>query len=317
MKYREASNEEWDSIVSTHPGATFFHTRAWIELWEKITVRSKATCYIFENENGSSLFLPGLERKMFKGLVTRFDSGPEGTYGGFLGTDNPDAAFVNKVQTTCHHKFSFYLRQIFPENRSFYDLPPFDTTQILSLIPDKNHSSRYSKNIQRNIQKAVSNSLVIQVADSEREWEKYYDLYLQSAKRWSKSADTLYPFSFFQAIYQNNRIHHKLWLATKADQLLYGCLVFYHRDKAYYWHGCGNDQALETGASSLLHHQIMADALLHGYSSYDFMPNGGNSTLHRFKSGFGTEEKIVYGLNHKTIAYRVFEGLSHLIHGKR
>lgn len=316
MKCRKASHEEWDKIVSNHPEATFFHSRAWIELWEKITVRSKATCYIFEDENGSSIYLPGLERKMFKGLVTRFDSGPEGTYGGFLSLDNPTEASIHKVKTFCKNKFSVYLRQISPDAGGVYNLPAFDTTQIRTLTTNQNPAFLYAKNIQRNIQKAVSNAIAVQVADHENDWENYYDLYLQSAKRWSKSTDTLYPISFFIAIYKNNRIHHKLWLARKNNQIIYGCLIFYHGKTAYYWHGCGNDQALETGASSLLHDQIMADALLHGCSCYDFMPNGGNANLHRFKSGFGAIEKTVFGYNRKTRMYTLLENIRGKLTGK-
>lgn len=316
MKCREASNEEWDHEVSTHPEATFFHTRPWIELWEKFTFRSKATCYIFEDENGGTVYLPGLERKMFKGLVTRFDSGPEGTYGGFMNVGNPRAAFIHQVQTYCKNKFSVYLRQISPDAGGVYNLSAFDTTQIRTFTTNQNPALLYSKNIQRNIQKAVSNAIVAQVADHENDWEKYYDLYIQSAKRWSKSTDTLYPIAFFKAIYKNKGIDHKLWLACKDNQVLYGCLVFYHGKTAYYWHGCGNAEALETGASSFLHDQIMADAIQHGYSSYDFMPNGGNANLLRFKSGFGAEEKTVFGYNHKTRMYTLLENIRRKMTGK-
>lgn len=314
MKCRVAKAEEWDDWVSNHPEATFFHTRAWSELWENYIPRSKAKAYIFEDYNSQIAFLPGLERKMFKGLITRFDSGPEGTYGGFLFHDNQNDSFSEYTSRICKSKFSFYIRKVSPCYGLEKILPAFDKTRVLFL--GNNPRSLYSKNTKRNIQKAVSHSIVIELADTEKDLSAYYRLYQQSAGRWAKKKETLYPLFFFENLYKDTRIRFKLWIARKDAHLVYGCLVFYYQKSAYYWHGCGNETGLETGAAFLLHDHIIADAKLNGFTYYDFMPNGGNQSLDQFKSGFGAEEKVVHGLNYKTRSYRIIEVISRLIHGK-
>lgn len=311
MNYKIATAEEWDAVIRDNPRSTFFQKRAWIELWEKMIPESESLCYIFEDNYANKIYWPGLKRNMFKGFVQRFDSSPEGTYGGFLSLIEPDSLALSGILKKVKFSMSYTIRQKIDPKILLYDgMSIVDTTQVINLSNWNIGNENYNQNIRRNIAKAIKNKVEIKESESVEDWKLYFGMYRQSLKRWKKNPETMYPFSFFEKLRDEKRLNTKLWLARIGDEYIYGCLVFYHNKTAYYWHGSGLQKSLEAGASSYLQHTIIQKLKEEGYLWYDLMPNGGKESLYQFKAGLHAIEQPVFGITHKTNKYILFEKVS-------
>jgi len=317
MKVSRASNEEWDQAFENSPDACFFQSRAWLEIWDEIYPDRKAICYKILSKNGEKYFIGGLEKKMFKGLIKRFDSGPEGTYGGFFSDKKIESGHIDELIAAIKPWFPFIIScfdkyQLSKINNTW----ELDVAYVVHIEKGQDNSLSYNRNTKRNIRKAEQHNLSVKIATDEEEWKNYYQMYVDNAPRWNKQIETLYPYTLFERIRKENRISKRLWLAFDNDHLLYGFLVFFHKNTAYAWHGSGYPEGLNKGAAPLLHHHIIRFCKDSGYKYYDLMTNGRKDSIHQFKSGLQPVEYNVFTIAHKNTKYRILASLSKLLHEK-
>lgn len=314
MTCRFVRPEEWDSLLVQDQKSSFFHQRAWAELFESSFQKVKATGYIFEDSSGQSIFVPGILKKMFKNTVTRFDAGPVGTYGDFL-SDAPILSdnFI-KIVEILKQKHSFHLyfsTATAPENN--WLKTKLNQTQVINFKRSTQPDIFYNNNTKRNIAKANSRPHLIRLAESEKDWLAYYNLYLSNAPRWGRTVESLYPYILFHNIRKDERLQKKLYLIFSNNELLYGALVFFFNKKCYYWHGCGSSNGLNSGASSALQNYIIHDLWSNENEYYDLMPNGGNDSLFQFKSGLGAISLPIQEFIYHSTPYRFAEKIQRII----
>lgn len=309
-----ATPEEWDAFLFQDQKSSFFHQRAWLELFETSFPSVKAAGYIFKDSSGQSIFVPGLLKKMFKQSLTRFDSGPVGTYGDFLSQAPLLSDQFVKITEILKKKHSFHL-YLSPETR--FQHPSLKSmsnqTQVINFNASTEPDLLYNNNTKRNIAKSKSLKHTIRLAASEKDWSDYYKLYLSNAPRWGRTIESLYPYSLFHNIQNDERLQKKLYLIFSENDLLYGALVFFFRNKCYYWHGSGSSYGLNTGASSALQHYIIYDLWSSGRELYDLMPNGGHDSVFQFKSGLGATSQPLQEYIYHTSQYRLAENLQKFI----
>ncbi|MFZ1705421.1 MAG: GNAT family N-acetyltransferase [Saprospiraceae bacterium] len=313
MECREATNEEWDLAIKLISTSTFFHSRQWLSIWENIYPNCGAKCYYFNCNDGQEIYLPGLQRKLFRNLVSRFDSSVVGTYGGLLSLQSISSTKYQTVFDFLKGKMSFYITQnSSPSSFGLPHLKPMDETYIVDISNWSEDQQNYSTSAISQLKKTNKIGLLVREVKNLNEWKDYYALYQESSLRWGKSKETLYPFKLFEKIMNLPENVHKLWLVYDGKIPVYGCLVFFHHKTAYHWHGSGSNEGLTKGASYLLQDHIIRYLKEKGFDYYDMMSNGGNDSLKIFKSKFRPSFLPIYESIYKRGTYRFLEGVSRL-----
>jgi lipid II:glycine glycyltransferase (peptidoglycan interpeptide bridge formation enzyme) len=81
----------------------------------------------------------------------------------------------------------------------------------------------------------------------------------------------------------------QLWLAEVDGQIVAGKWIFYWNQHVISWEGANRSAFLGHQPSSVLHIEIMRDAVQRGYAYYDFGPSGGVEGVIAFKDGHNAE----------------------------
>ena len=286
------SSENWDEQLGCHEKLNFFHSKAWARvLFETYRYRPMYFCTL-DCDTIVNL-LPLME-------VRSFLKGSRGVSLPFTDYCEPiltDGVGMNEVLENFRQHGQqrgwqwFQIRggdgiNAAPDERYYvHELPLQSDTENLF--------SQFRPSKQRNIRKAQKQQIDIQHADDLAALGDYYGLHCRTRKRHGMPPQ---PYRFFHNIYRYVIAagQGKVVLARQQDRIIAGCIFFHFRKKALYKFGA-SDMAFQHLRPNDL---IMWDAIQwyagQGYESFCFgRTELDNSGLRRFKSDWGTQERIV------------------------
>jgi hypothetical protein len=249
--------------------------------------------------DGAEALLPLCFEKKAGGLLSRYASSTQGTYGGWL-TQRPLT-----MQHACL-LVDWLTRQ---QRRSLvWRLNPFDELALragvasnLQCKSDETHALRltsdpdellksFKSSYRSQIKKAAaSGSFSVTPATTLAEWKAYYEIYQNSLQRWGEEPEAGYGWNLFEYLFRLDSPHIKLWLARYEGKVVSGDLCMYAAKHVAYWHGSTLQDHLRTSVSKLLKYEVMKDACRRGYTWYDFNPSAGLVGVKFFKEGFNPE----------------------------
>jgi len=274
------TQEFWEQIIRNCEHATFFHSPTWIKVLEKTYPQySNATVgFIFSTDNRAILPLVAEHSKgiLFKNV--KHKSMALGVYGGVLAEKrlNPEEieALFDYLTSSDINDLKVIENPLdqyaFP--RSFVAKPMF--THILTLHSDfERLRRRFSRGQKSNIKQSEKKGVIIRLAASLEDYERYYQIYQETIKRWGKQAGTTYPWELFLNLFQTQDPGIKLWLAEKNRKIIAGVLALYCTSTILYWHGCGLQEYFDHYPNNLLHMEIIKDGCARGYKNYDLNPS--------------------------------------------
>jgi hypothetical protein len=301
------SSAEWDHAWLTCQYATFFHGREWAEIWSEFQSEKYSPAPIaFEFRNGTRAVFPLTREVILKGVATSYVSSPAGTFGGWLAEKDLDEPEQSAIANYLQQEFSSVIWRFNPytnigswvENKEVI----VDFTHTLDLcLGFENIFKTWSKGHTSAVNKAKNAGVEIKLAETESDWDRYYEIYLDSIKRWGKEARSFYPRDFFKAIYKKNSLNIKLWLAWHDGAIIAGALCFYSPKHVVYWHGAALSSQFALRPVNLLMYEAIRNATELGYHWFDFNPSGGLEGVINFKKSFGAKIKSsnVYIFNSK------------------
>ncbi|MDR3011755.1 MAG: GNAT family N-acetyltransferase [Chitinispirillales bacterium] len=287
----EATRDKWLAVAKACPYATYFHTPHW---YESIVPNQKhiALEIIFDDNVSAIISFAKIKRK--GGLLVDHFSSPGGTYGGWISASPLNDQHVKILTDVLLSKknLTFKANPFCPSPTP--DIFFRDHTHILDLTKgiDKIYNGFY-RGHKSAINCAVRNEVIIRASESLEEWDKYYELYMDSIDRWrrmhdSKAPRTIYPRSFFRRLHMARTGREVLWLAFKDNEPIAGALIFYWNRHTVYWHGSASAKHFHLKPNNLLHWEIIKDAINKGYEIYDFNPSAGFEGVESFKERFGS-----------------------------
>jgi hypothetical protein len=295
---RPATPDEWDTAWSSCGYATYFHSRAWSEIWSEYS-RGRLTPFpeAIEFSDGARALLPLSREKSLGGITRRIVSSPAGTYGGWLGGDaltaEHDELLLDRIT---NRESNLFLR----ENPY---LPPLrgndlawhtDHTQTLGLSGKIDEIvSRWTKGHRSAVSKALRSGVRVRCAEGERDWQEYFDAYLDSRRRWGAEGERGYDFRLFDAIKRRTDAagNIRLWVALHSGRVISGALCLYAPQIAVYWHGASLEEFLPLRPANLVLDAAIRDAKDRELKWFDFNPSGGHAGVDAFKRSFGAERK--------------------------
>ncbi len=291
MEVKKIDESVWQSFVDDCPSATFFHTPEWYAVWQEyLGYQYTANLLIFKN--GKKVLFPYCWRKRMSGLMKEYISGPVGTYGGPLSNDSLNDREKNKINAYFQQIKLLQIRAN-PLNdiieKSFFLKE--DTTQMVKLEKDLNSiTAKWSNNHLRSLKKGLKNNLQTKEAKQLSDWERYFEIYQDSLRRWGSNTSSNYDWELFDVLRKIDNKKCKLWLIQKEGRILSGCICFYFNQHVVYWHGASLESSFSMRPVHVLHYKIIENAMDNNFAWYDFNPSGGHSGVEQFKKGFGTVE---------------------------
>lgn len=296
----DATPDEWQHAYAGCDYATFFHSPEWAQVWETYSrglIRPAAKVVRFSD--GKEAVLPLCFQTKLRGLLDRYVSAPEGTYGGWISAD----------PLTTHHAVLLTEWLLAAEGKNLvWRLNPYDPLALPAAVicnvggrRDVTHSVRLSadperlfkgfkKGCREDIKKAQKRGdIEVCKAETAAEWRAYYRVYQDSLARWGLSPDSGYSFELFDTLRRLESPNIRLWIARFEGKVVSGELSFYSRKHAVSWHAATLRDYLRSGVAKYQSFEILKDCCARGFEWLDFNPSAGLSGVKELKESFRAE----------------------------
>jgi len=309
-----ASEKEWQETCEQCPYATYFHTPEWSHIYSEYMHGQMLPWprkIVFED--GKIVIIPLSRISYFHGLFTQYVSSPAGTFGGWLSQQDLS---IGHIQALILHMQKFknlfwrenpydpYLRDI--EIKGAHH----DFTQTIDLrrkYDEIIHGS--SRTHQKSIRRALRSGVRVREADSKEQWQRHFQGYLASRKRWEKAGRQKptpgYSWELFEILFSAQSPHCKLWLALCKDSVATSVISFYWNNHAVAWHGGAFEEYFDVYPNHLLYQEMVRDAHERGFSWFDFNTTGDLGGVALFKDQLGTKRLQSRVLNKCSITRKI------------
>ncbi|MGD9489716.1 MAG: lipid II:glycine glycyltransferase FemX [Calditrichaceae bacterium] len=152
--------------------------------------------------------------------------------------------------------------------------------------------SGFRSSTRRNINKAVSNGLKIELLNSENAVGIFYRLNCQTRKKHGLPPQ---PFSFFKSIHTHivSKNGGMIALASRKSEYVAGALFLHFGEKAIYKYGASDPNHADLRANYLIFNEVIKWYSEQGFKSLHFgRTSSDNEGLRQFKTGWGVKEML-------------------------
>ena len=150
-----------------------------------------------------------------------------------------------------------------------------------------------SQNHQKWIRRALRSGVSVREADSKEQWQRHFQGYLASRKRWEKAGGQKptpgYSWELFEILFNARSPHCKLWLARYKDNVASSVISFYWNHHAVAWHGGAFEEYFDVYPNHLLYQEMVRDSHERGFYWFDFNTTGDLGGVALFKDQLGTQ----------------------------
>jgi len=295
VETRPATPEEWDHAWEACPYATYFHARAWAELWQRYTGGRVYPAPLWVRfADGAHAVIPASRRRVAAGMASIVESSPAGTFGGWLSADALGADHARALASNLLASRHGVRWRVNPYDPNAAALPldgaSPDTTRALDLSEGFEAIFRgWTKGHRAAVKQAQREGLSVRTAETPADWRAYYDAYRDSVRRWGDSASAVYGARLFDILGETKSPDVRLWVAVDGDRVVAGALCLYARRHVVYWHGAALEDYFAKRPANLLVHAAIEDACRRGLGWFDFNPSGGHEGVEHFKRSFGAQ----------------------------
>jgi hypothetical protein len=301
---RPATSEEWDRIWSSCDYGTFFHSREWAEIWSEYTEGfNKPFPHIVIFSDSTSALLP-LTLQIRKKRIRNFFLTAEGQFGNWISEAEMTKDHVEHLIKYLSDEFGNLVWRWNPYDPSSADINP-DCLSNLDCLYMVEEDETYAVNLtcgfdgvvdschhghQCSFRKATKEGLSLELAETEKNWKEYYNVYLDSIRRWGESALSRIEWDLFQLMFRRGSPNIKLWLVRDGAVVIAGGLCFYAKKHLVCWHAANLEASFSKRPMNFLFMEIMRDACANGYIWFDFNTSAHLDGVKTFKKRFGASE---------------------------
>jgi hypothetical protein len=215
-----ATTEQWNYFTAHCNHATYFHTAEWAELWHRYTNgRLKPAAKLISFGDGVQALLPMSASTEARGLIQQYSSSSTGKYGGWL-SDQSLTKSHSEALWAYVSKLNILLRQNpYDLTLRLLDVPwnKIDFTQVLDLTKGFDDVIQgWSKGHYSAAQKSRRDGVEVVTASTLAEWNEYFEVYLDSLKRWGNSSQSRYDRALFEQMFHQASALSSGWQNTKG-----------------------------------------------------------------------------------------------------
>ncbi len=296
--------ERWNNLLSLIPdGYTdIYFTPEYYEVYEK-NGDGEALCFVFQRDGKIAMY-PFLKNRIppiYELEGEYFDIQGAYGYNGVVSSTIDESfisAFYENFYRYCEEskiiaeftRFHPLLEnEVFSNN--FINVVDDRGTVVLDLLQDEDElwKSSYSSNNRNMIRKALKNNVIVEVADSEKAYDSFYEIYSETMENVDAEDYYFFDKKYFENFRKNLATNHKLLTAIYNEEIICSMLLMYKGDYAHYHLSGRRRDFSKLAANNLVLHHAINLAKQIGCKKFHF--GGGTSSdvkdhLFRFKAGF-------------------------------
>jgi len=287
----------WQDVAEACPWATYFHAPGWALVIAKTFTRYEPAAVGFITDSGARAVIPFVVEKKKKLLKTikRYKSMEPGVYGGIIADRT---LFQHEVDEILGHVISIkksegrivgnpFKHFQFPSHMKKKEM----STRVIDLSPGFDALLQgFSRGQKSNIRQAQKKQITVRRAATEQDISCYFDIYVQTLKRWGGKTAASYPRQLFLNLFGEKDFHIRFCLAEKEGQIIAGIIVLAWQKNLLYWHGCSREEFFRDYPNNLLHYEVLKWACENGFTRYDMGPSMDMEGVSKFKKSFGAEQ---------------------------
>lgn len=286
----------WLQFCKESPYATFFHTPYWAQVFEKVNRRCKAIAKGFVFDSQVKAILPAVTKWNLFPFLKSIAIMPATTFGGWISK----GTLKEEEERIINFHFQKYKNIVIRENPyNPFKLAPEklecieDFTWVINLERGYKAAWENATDGHRNaVRNAIKKNLNILIGEDLSQWQSYYDIYLNSIKRWKEKKlfrGVSYNWDFFLALKNLDPSLRKLWLVKHNEKYIAGIICFYWNRHCVVWHGAALREYFSYYPNNFLYDRAIEDAAKNEYIWFDCNPSGGLEGVNNFKKYLGAK----------------------------
>ena len=307
-----AARSTWEVVLATNPTVPAFQTPAWLDAICEATSYADAT-RAYRTKDGRSMVLPMAGRALH-GPLSFEGSLPVGWGAcGLVASDGAvSAEDVAEVVADIRRRVGLRttIRPGPAGHEAWESAVPAHVVRTRHMVQtvdlaggfDAVWRERFSSAVRRACAKAERSNLRVEAVEGPRLIPVFDALYRRSVARWARQQgrsvrvaqlDASYrePRRKFEAVADRLGPRCRVWVAWRDGRPAAGIMVVSNGDHASYWRGAMDpDVEAGTRANQLLHRLAIEHACSLGQRFYHMGESSPDSSLARFKRGFGTQD---------------------------
>jgi len=312
------TDEEWDAHLLRFPESTVFHSRG----WARVVTSSFDHCHDqslwLKPTNGApseGCVLP-LHRWSRKGATTLHSAYPF-VYGGTVPSYSPAkiptlGAALAEVRTgtaSVHITGNPFLSESAQGREDNWGLEANferndDTTHLRTLPAEESDfwEGELKSNRRNDVRRMTRRGVSVEEGGAE-DVAAVYALYEKSFERWGGRPRLWHPLAYYEAVFALPA--SRLTVARYEGRVIGGIFALRWNGKVHSLAGYFDPDASAVRPNVLLHIESIRQAIIDGFTWYDYLPSGGRRAVEEFKEGFGCNKTDVVGWQRTGLMHRL------------
>jgi CelD/BcsL family acetyltransferase involved in cellulose biosynthesis len=303
----------WDEDLARCPGATYFHTSAWLaaiaEAFGTQVERLK-----LELGRGRWALLPLSIWPLARGYLPMAVAGETGAYGGLVAPE----PLTDDEAAACFAEVARRYPNMQVVGNPFAQGPHLpwpaagaavreESTHMLVLKPLAELRKGFSRGAKARGNKARKQGLTTSLRADLEAAGTFYALYEDSVRRWGDKLTWPRPRTYFEALvaYGAPDVHF-LFAHAPDGEPVSALLLAAHGPVVHYLAGATRADFLEACPSNLLMEEALDRAAGEGRQFFDFGASNGLAGVVQFKEGFGATPAPYYSMARRSMAGRAY-----------
>jgi hypothetical protein len=286
--------EELERFIGSIPGATFFHTPAWLDSLEK-AFGDFRVLWLTAREAGVLAGVMPVVR-ISRGPFLYLWSLPFGTYGEPLAMDGRVreallAEFLRLARApACLEAGAVLFRGESPARAPHGSSVMMEECRLVSLEKgfDEVWNTQWSSKRRQLARRGLDAGVVVRSLETEEEVKRFHAIYAGESRAWGGVHP--YPERLFLELFRRRSGGVLFWGAFLNNDLLGGHIDFYHGEMAQAWQGGMTERAREFETGAILIKSAMEEACRRGCRVFNLGSSGGNRGILFFKESLGGRE---------------------------
>jgi hypothetical protein len=286
--------EELERFIGSVPGATFFHTHAWLDSLEHAFGGFRVLWLTARESDALAGVMPVV--RIARGPFSYLWSLPFGTYGEPLSRDGRvREALLAEFFRLARAPWCLEAGAVLfggeapaPAPRGFG--VTMEECRLVSLEKgfDDVWNTQWSGKRRQLARRGLDAGVVARSLESEEEVRRFHAIYAGESRAWGGVHP--YPERLFLELFRRRSGEVVFWGAFLNGDLLGGHIDFYHGEMAQAWQGGMTERAREFETGAILIKSAMEEACGRGCRVFNLGSSGGNRGILFFKESLGGRE---------------------------
>jgi hypothetical protein len=293
---------EWLSIWENCRFATFYEHPDWFDSWKMMFPNSLGVqALVFEFSDSCKVLIPGLPRKILKGVQTILESGPGGLYAGPLSTDNRFSsghlAAIESYYVKSNININLRLNPLICENLHINDAAG-SFTQIIDLEREATDLKSVWQSSGVNYDRRIAQKKGVRVERTgPNDLDTFFSVYSTLKLTW-QDVSTEYKKSFFEKLISSDQA--EFWAIYVHDVYIGGGILVKGVNHVSSWLTIVHPDYTSFRPYEFFYTTVIEHYRELGFKWFDFNPSAGLTGVVRFKEKFGCDQLPFFTLKSRT-----------------